>query len=113
MRSSTSRHIRRIILESLLNCAASTSISSILSAIASPNFTPGDNDWTDCDRPSNGPFSSFERLDHAREVFFSTLFRWVSAGSNSACRPTRCASVSPAWSRVSRTDAGPWEGSPT
>jgi hypothetical protein len=37
-------------------------------------FTPGDNDWTDCDRPSNGPFSSLERLDHERKVFFSTPF---------------------------------------
>jgi hypothetical protein len=37
-------------------------------------FTPGDNDWTDCDRPSNGPFSSLERLDHERLVFFSTPF---------------------------------------
>lgn len=37
-------------------------------------LTPGDNDWTDCDRPSNGGFSSRERLDHERKVFFSTLF---------------------------------------
>src|SRR5215831_12908532 len=37
-------------------------------------FTPGDNDWTDCDRPSNGSFSSRERLDHERQVFFSTDF---------------------------------------
>jgi hypothetical protein len=35
-------------------------------------FTPGDNDWTDCDRPSNGGYSSRERLDHERQVFFST-----------------------------------------
>ena len=35
-------------------------------------FTPGDNDWTDCDRPANGGFSSRERLDHERQVFFST-----------------------------------------
>src|SRR5262249_4429713 len=35
-------------------------------------FTPGDNDWTDCDRPSNGGFNSLERLDHARQLFFST-----------------------------------------
>jgi hypothetical protein len=35
-------------------------------------FTPGDNDWTDCDRPSNGSFSSRERLDHERQVFFGT-----------------------------------------
>jgi hypothetical protein len=34
-------------------------------------LTPGDNDWTDCDRPSNGGFSSLERLDHERAVFFS------------------------------------------
>jgi len=35
-------------------------------------FTPGDNDWTDCDRPSNGGFNSRERLDHERAFFFST-----------------------------------------
>ena len=37
-------------------------------------LTPGDNDWTDCDRPSNGGFSSRERLDHERLVFFSTPY---------------------------------------
>ena len=37
-------------------------------------FTPGDNDWTDCDRPSNGGFNSLERLDHERQLFFSTPF---------------------------------------
>jgi len=37
-------------------------------------FTPGDNDWTDCDRPSNGGFSSLERLDHERQVLFNTRF---------------------------------------
>jgi hypothetical protein len=37
-------------------------------------FTPGDNDWTDCDRPSNGGFSSRERLDHERVVLFGTPF---------------------------------------
>ena len=37
-------------------------------------FTPGDNDWTDCDRPSNGGFNSLERLDHERAVFFSKPF---------------------------------------
>jgi hypothetical protein len=35
-------------------------------------FTTGDNDWTDCDRGSNGGFNSLERLDHERQVFFST-----------------------------------------
>ncbi|MGJ7512573.1 hypothetical protein [Variovorax sp. GT1P44] len=37
-------------------------------------LTPGDNDWTDCDRPSNGGFSSRERLDHERQVLFGTPF---------------------------------------
>src|SRR6185312_13245025 len=35
-------------------------------------FTTGDNDWTDCDRASNGGFNSLERLDHERQLFFST-----------------------------------------
>jgi hypothetical protein len=37
-------------------------------------FTPGDNDWTDCDRASNGAYKSRERLDHERQVFFSTPY---------------------------------------
>jgi hypothetical protein len=32
-------------------------------------FTPGDNDWTDCDR---GPYNSNERLAFERNVIFST-----------------------------------------
>lgn len=44
------------------------------SLVAPAMFTPGDNDWTDCDRPSNGGFSSIERLDYERRVFFSTPF---------------------------------------
>jgi hypothetical protein len=35
-------------------------------------FTPGDNDWTDCDRTSNGGYNDVERLQHERQVFFST-----------------------------------------
>jgi hypothetical protein len=37
-------------------------------------FTTGDNDWTDCDRASNGGYNSLERLDHERQVFFSTPY---------------------------------------
>ena len=37
-------------------------------------FTPGDNDWTDCDRANNGGFRSLERLSHERETFFSTPY---------------------------------------
>jgi hypothetical protein len=35
-------------------------------------FTPGDNDWTDCDR--DGVDRSGERLDFERKLFFSTPF---------------------------------------
>jgi hypothetical protein len=46
-----------------------------LNALEKPAMiTPGDNDWTDCDRAANGGFNSRERLDHEREVFFSTPF---------------------------------------
>jgi hypothetical protein len=48
---------------------------SFFNALKAPAMlTPGDNDWTDCDRPSNGGFSSRERLDHERQVFFGTPF---------------------------------------
>jgi hypothetical protein len=35
-------------------------------------FTPGDNDWTDCDRTSNGGFNSLQRLQYERGLFFKT-----------------------------------------
>ena len=35
-------------------------------------FTPGDNDWTDCDRAATGaPASELGRLDYLRRVFFA------------------------------------------
>ena len=37
-------------------------------------FTPGDNDWTDCDRAANGGFNSRERLDRERQILFSTPY---------------------------------------
>jgi hypothetical protein len=37
-------------------------------------FTPGDNDWTDCDRPANGGYPSLDRLDYERLVFFNTPY---------------------------------------
>jgi len=46
-----------------------------LNALRAPAaFTPGDNDWTDCDAASNGPYNSLERLGHERALFFSTPF---------------------------------------
>jgi hypothetical protein len=63
-------------------------------------FTPGDNDWTDCDRPAAGNFNSLERLDYERRLFFSsetTLGRRVmrqEVQSDPWCLgvagPTRC-----------------------
>jgi hypothetical protein len=35
-------------------------------------FTPGDNDWTDCDRTTNGGFNELERLQYERGFFFGT-----------------------------------------
>jgi hypothetical protein len=34
-------------------------------------YTPGDNDWTDCRRPSNGATDPIERLARLRQVFFT------------------------------------------
>lgn len=50
------------------------SLAYLNSLKAPAMFTPGDNDWTDCDRPSNGSFNSLERLDYQRKVFFSTSY---------------------------------------
>jgi len=33
-------------------------------------YTPGDNDWTDCGRKSNGSYDPLERLDKLRAQFF-------------------------------------------
>jgi hypothetical protein len=52
--------------------AQSLGYFSILKAPAM--FTPGDNDWTDCDRANNGSYSSRERLDRERQLFFSTPY---------------------------------------
>jgi hypothetical protein len=48
---------------------------AFLNALRAPAlYTPGDNEWTDCDRPSAGGFDSEERLQHIRENFFDTPF---------------------------------------
>jgi hypothetical protein len=35
-------------------------------------YTPGDNEWTDCDRESNGSYDSEERLEFIRSTLFDT-----------------------------------------
>lgn len=34
-------------------------------------YTPGDNEWADCHRPSNGSFDPLERLQAVRQLFFT------------------------------------------
>ena len=70
-------------------------------------FTPGDNDWTDCDRPSNGGFDSLGRLELERKLFFGSPYSLGSqplkqevqsgpnepkclGGTNAASHPTDC-----------------------
>jgi hypothetical protein len=50
------------------------SLATLNSLEAPAVFTPGDNDWTDCDRPNNGGYNSLERLNHERKVLFSTPY---------------------------------------
>ena len=60
---------------SLCSDALYTQALGYFNALRAPAaLTPGDNDWTDCDRPSNGGYSSLERLDYERRVLFSTPF---------------------------------------
>ena len=35
-------------------------------------FTPGDNDWTDCDRTTNGGLNDIFQLQYERKLFFGT-----------------------------------------
>lgn len=35
-------------------------------------YTPGDNEWTDCDRANNGAYSSRERLEYIRATLFDS-----------------------------------------
>jgi hypothetical protein len=52
-----------------------TQFENYLNNLRAPAFyTPGDNEWTDCDRPTNGPYVSGERLAYIRANFFDTPF---------------------------------------
>lgn len=39
-------------------------------------YVPGDNEWTDCHRKSNGPFDPIERLAKIRALFFPQAVSW-------------------------------------
>jgi len=53
--------------------AVYTQALSYLNSLRAPAaFTPGDNDWTDCDRTAG--YNSLAQLDKERKLFFSTPF---------------------------------------
>jgi hypothetical protein len=46
-------------------------VFGMFEAVAAPViYTPGDNEWTDCHRPSNGGMDPLERLAKLRQIFF-------------------------------------------
>ena len=50
-----------------------TQFEGYLNALEAPAaYSPGDNEWTDCDRPSNGAYMSRERLEYIRANLFDT-----------------------------------------
>ena len=52
-----------------------TQFEGYLNALDAPAFyTPGDNEWTDCDRPAAGGYDSEERLEHIRTELFDTPY---------------------------------------
>lgn len=42
-------------------------------------YTPGDNEWVDCHRASNGSYDPLERLDALRSLFFSNPGKTLGA----------------------------------
>jgi hypothetical protein len=65
-------------------------------------FTPGDNDWTDCDRKSNGPappnnFNATERLQHERGLFFSGQYASSSMGQQQMKQEVQTAALCVGW----------------
>lgn len=45
---------------------------ALFNAVAQPFiYTPGDNEWSDCDQLAAGGFDPIERLDKLREIFFA------------------------------------------
>ena len=52
--------------------AVYTGFAALLATLRAPAlYTPGDNEWTDCDRPAAGGFSSAERLAFLRRTLFA------------------------------------------
>jgi hypothetical protein len=49
--------------------AAATNFASLRDPVV---YVPGDNEWTDCDRPSNGGYDANDRLALVRKMFAGT-----------------------------------------
>jgi hypothetical protein len=60
-------------------------------------FTPGDNDWTDCDRVSNGSFNATERLQHERDLLFSGKYADRSFGKEQMKQEVQTAALCVGW----------------
>jgi hypothetical protein len=55
--------------------AVYTQFAALLGTLRAPAmYTPGDNEWTDCDRPAAGGFDSEERLAFLRRTLFADAF---------------------------------------
>ncbi len=55
--------------------AVYTQFAALLDRLRAPAlYTPGDNEWTDCDRPAAGGFSSGERLAFLRRTLFADAY---------------------------------------
>jgi hypothetical protein len=59
-------------------------------------YTPGDNEWTDCHRTSNGKYDPLERLDALRDMFYAEPF-FTLGGKR---RPLLSQAVMPAYRDV-------------
>jgi hypothetical protein len=67
-------------------------------------FTPGDNDWTDCDRVSNGSFNATERLQHERDLFFSGPYADRSMGKEQMKQEVQTAALCVGWDYGTNTE---------
>lgn len=56
-------------------------------------LTPGDNDWTDCDRVASGNFTSRSRMDIIRQKFYSGKFATQSMGQQKMSQEVQTAKL--------------------
>ena len=85
-------------------------------------YTPGDNEWTDCHRPSNGGDQPLERLAKVRSLFFSQPGTTLGSPVPVASQADRGIPENARWTRGdhcfatlhvvgSNDDLAPWTGS--